>query len=613
VQWKNYPASGTTTTLGARFNFQVKIYETTNAVEFIYGSKNITVNSASSYPSVSASVGIRDSSAGFREGKTGSSSTGVSNYRVGDFPPSGVIYRFDTSSSGTTSTLTDMLFPNQWHLYNYGQFGGTPGEDLNVLNVWNSNKGDGTCIVAVDDGMDINHPDISPNVLSGASVNYAISSSKGPNDPSGSGANHGTCVSGLFGARDSNAIGVRGVAPRASIFSYNVLQNGTSANIGDAMSRGAFHVSNNSWGAPDGTGLLIADFADSSWVEGLRQGTSGQRNGKGAVYTWAAGNGSGLCSSSYVIDNSNYDAQANYYQVVAVAASGDNGKQACYSEKGANLWITAPSQGQIYGSSAVTAVTTTDNSSTYGYNTSTASNSVNYSDYVDLGYTDTFNGTSSTAPMIAGVASLILKANPNLTWRDVKLILAETARKNDPTDSDWDTTGNKVALSGKYNFNHKYGFGVADANAATTLASNWTSVGGSSSLIQCDSPISSPNAYIPDNNSSGISNTINFTNCSIKSIEFVEIYISIYHTYYGDLQISLNSPLGKTSILSEAHTCYDEDGNLAGCGDFPSPWRFGSAKHLGESSTGNWTISVKDLVNGDTGQLQFWWVRIRGR
>ena len=41
------------------------------------------------------------------------------------------------------------------------------------------------------------------------------------------------------------------------------------------------------------------------------------------------------------------------------------------------------------------------------------------------------NGTSSSTPMVAGVAALMLQANPNLSWRDVRVILAKTARQND--------------------------------------------------------------------------------------------------------------------------------------------------------------------------------------
>jgi len=45
--------------------------------------------------------------------------------------------------------------------------------------------------------------------------------------------------------------------------------------------------------------------------------------------------------------------------------------------------------------------------------------------------------------MIAGVVALILNANNDLTWRDVQNILINTARKNDPQDSDWRVNGGR--------------------------------------------------------------------------------------------------------------------------------------------------------------------------
>ncbi|KAG0766888.1 hypothetical protein G6F22_017746 [Rhizopus arrhizus] len=47
-------------------------------------------------------------------------------------------------------------------------------------------------------------------------------------------------------------------------------------------------------------------------------------------------------------------------------------------------------------------------------------------------YTAKMNGTSASAPMVSGVAALVLEANPRLSYRDVKYILATTATRNHP-------------------------------------------------------------------------------------------------------------------------------------------------------------------------------------
>ena len=63
----------------------------------------------------------------------------------------------------TRSIPNDEVFDDQWHLRNTGQTSGTFGEDANVTSVWNSYTGNGIIISVVDDGLDKDHPDISPN------------------------------------------------------------------------------------------------------------------------------------------------------------------------------------------------------------------------------------------------------------------------------------------------------------------------------------------------------------------------------------------------------------------------------------------------------------------
>lgn len=74
-------------------------------------------------------------------------------------------------------------------------------------------------------------------------------------------------------------------------------------------------------------------------------------------------------------------------------------------------------------------------------------------DFSDPDFTDTFGGTSSASPAVAGVCALLLEARPDLGWRDIKTILMTTAAKNDPGDPDWTTNG------AGFTVNHKYGFG----------------------------------------------------------------------------------------------------------------------------------------------------------
>jgi proprotein convertase subtilisin/kexin type 2 len=138
----------------------------------------------------------------------------------------------------------------------------------------------------------------------------------------------------------------------------------------------------------------------------------------------------------------------------------DKGKQAWYSEPGANILVCAPSNGGKQG------ITTTDRAADLGYNT--GESTPEFPDFADTNYTNTFSGTSAATPAVAGVVALMLEANPNLTRRDVQEILVRSARKNDPYDGGWVTNG------AGFHFNHSYGAGLVDAQTATTMAATWT-------------------------------------------------------------------------------------------------------------------------------------------
>jgi kexin len=514
------------------------------------------------------------------------------------------------------TAAADPLYGDQWHLKNTGQLGansvaGVSGEDMNVEPVWlaaTPHKGNGIRIAVVDEGLEIGHEDLATNVAAnGLSHNYLTGSSDPTNDPAdvSPGNGHGTAVAGIAAARDLNGLGGSGVAPRANLVGYNLLQNQTVSNEVDAMTRNAVSVSvsSNSWGFPDGHGTL--DSPNIAWRSAINTGLASGRGGHGTIYTWAAGNGAPT-------DNSNYDGYANYRGVIAVAAVNDLGKQSSYSESGANVWVSAPG-GEFCDTHAIT---TTDRTGAVGENPPAPA--TGYIDYPQTNYTKCMNGTSSATPGVAGVIALMLQANSTLGWRDVREILAQTGRMNDPgilnvgstsTTTGWllNGTGTPSLTNLRYWFNHKYGFGVVDANAAVTAAAGWTNITGTQ-LTHTAAATSGLPISIPDNDTvTGVSNAIAVIGSGIAKIEFVEITFSSNHTYSGDLAITLTSPVGTVSQLSETHGCLNQHCTVY------SGWVFGSAAHLGEAADGSWTLTVKDGAPADTGTFQSWGLKFYGR
>jgi len=464
----------------------------------------------------------------------------------------------------TRAIPNDPLFPDQWHLRNTGQGGGTPGVDIAVTSAWNHFKGSHSQVVAiVDDGLQIAHEDLAPNVIPGQSWDWVDNNA----DPSpGFGDDHGTACAGVAAARGFNGIGVSGSAPDAGLVGFRMLDADSDAVEAAALTHGqdVVDIDSCSWGPADDRHLEApGPLTQAALADGVQNG----RHGLGTIYVWAAGNG------RQYHDNSNYDGYANSHYTIAVAASTNSGQQSYYSEPGANLAVTAPSNGGSLG------ITTTDRMGDAGYSSGN--------------YTHSFGGTSAAAPLVAGVTALMLQANPDLTWRDVKQILMATAVKNDPSDSDWTTNG------AGYHIDHKYGFGRVDAQAAVDAAQSWVPAGPEVS----DQGSATPNLPIPDANVNGVSSTITLS--SAVKIEWVDVYFTATHPFWGDLQVVLTSPEGTQSVLADAS-------NTAGAASNYNDWRFGVARCLGEDSQGTWTLTVRDLQAGDTGTFDAWSVKAYG-
>ena len=481
----------------------------------------------------------------------------------------------------STHPYADPLYGCQWHLSNTGQFEGAD-QDINVEAAWGTTLGSGVNVAVVDEAMRTTHPDLRDNIVTARNHNFF---SPPHADDEEEELFHATAVAGLIGARD-NELGVRGVAPRASLHSINLLGGFTSDfQEGQAMALHLreTHISNNSWGPLDAG---VPQPTHSAWFSAIERGVRTGAEGKGISYVWAAGNGGPRG------DDANLDEYANHYGVTAVCAVNIDDTRSVWSETGANLWVCAPSD---------------NDSDQRGLMTTAPS-----------GYEPDFGGTSGAAPVVSGVIALMRAANPDLTWRDVKLILAATARKNDSTNSGWEDGALQYGSSTeRYSFNHEYGFGVVDAGAAVARALTWPDTDTLPAFREITGSSTAAPLLIPDLPDGGTSTTITSTlevDNYVDFVEFLEINIDLTHTSMRDLDIDLVSPSGVTSRLARKGQGYvffflfyipsssPIDGNH----------RFGSARHLGENAAGTWTLRVTDRATGNSGTLKSWSVTAYG-
>ncbi|MEY4417746.1 MAG: hypothetical protein RIQ88_184 [Actinomycetota bacterium] len=122
--------------------------------------------------------------------------------------------------------------------------------------------------------------------------------------------------------------------------------------------------------------------------------------------------------------------------------------------------------------------------SSYGPNNDIIAPGYETSAYDNLGATNGFGGTSAAAPIVAGVAALILSVKPDLTPAQVQAIIQSTARKPvEIRNKVWDSCTKDESNNWHCNnvvdstFPQQYftGAGVVDAEAAVKLTMDWAS------------------------------------------------------------------------------------------------------------------------------------------
>jgi subtilisin family serine protease len=470
----------------------------------------------------------------------------------------------------------DPIYGYQWHL-----------TMLHTEDIWSQYSGSGVSVSVIDSGVEASHPDLYHNIDFSKSYRYSDSS----NDPSPDknqlssdpyGNAHGTACAGIIGASGWNEEGVIGVAPTSDIVGFNAFSTGYDADFEDALGRADIDISSNSWGGQ----LSDMLYDDPASMRGVQNGIQNGRGGKGTIYVFASGNEG---------NNANYSTLHGSKYVFNIGSVTVDYEVPSYSNHGDNLLLTAPA-GDQYGLMRNRGIFTTDLvGETYGFDNDYSSATRVLGDY-DGDYTGLMNGTSSAVPVVSGSIALILEANPSLTYRETKYILAKSST---PTNVDdqfyrWEENGAGVL------FSPYYGFGVLNLVSAVEMAKDFNHL-SEEYIISKNATVQ--NGEIPDGDETGIESTIEIEN-SIN-IEHVKIILDIpNHRSIGDLEITLESPMGTTSqILSTGDM---SEGTI-------SNWEFNSLKFLDEVSTGVWRLRIRDLLSRDVGTLNSWSLTISGR
>ncbi len=501
----------------------------------------------------------------------------------------------------------DPLYPKQWHLNHNGGQDLAPNSHVSAEKAWDITRGVRSIVVAImDDSVALDHPDF-----------YGVGKIVAPRDfkendflplPDDPEDNHGTACAGVAVAEE-NGTGAVGVAPGCALMPIRTtgyLDDATIEELfGWAVAKGAAVISC-SWGPA----AVYFPLSLRQRAALTRAATTG-RKGKGCVIVFAAGNANRPTNST--VNERGWPQNilngptawlggfTVHPDVITVSACTSLNKKSAYSNWGAEVSVCAPSNnappgmglqetGYIFTPPEVTGaipglgIVTTDRPGGAGYDASS--------------FASDFGGTSSACPLVAGVAALVLSANPDLTAAEVKQILQQTADKIVDTSRDPQFGWNKgtYEAGGRCDW---FGYGKVNAFKAVQAAIQQQKL----AIVAASRQIQQQNTngmVIPDYNPTGITSAIQIAEAS--PLRDIQVTVAIEHSFLGDLEISLISPTGESVMLqgrtlgrkSSLQTTYTLQTT-------PLLRRF-----LNQSPQGRWQLRVADLAQGDTGTLKTW-------
>jgi subtilisin-like proprotein convertase family protein len=534
---------------------------------------------------------------------------------------------------------TDPRYPNQWHLHErlvHADF--DRRSSSRCEGAWELLSGYGSADVVVgvtDDGCRLDHSDFDSaakfpgwGYFEGSQLRRMGEAAALPARMYQDGADHGTNCAGVIAAESDAALTV-GAAPGCRLLPIKWESDGDGLYISDSKLltmldyvKDRVDILSNSWG------LTPQSTYSTTVVNRIRElARTGGRRGRGILFLWAAGNEN--CPIQHV---ANVDVPytlgwqpmpsgdwvwvgvqtarqfSNSFVgidgLLHIAALASNAQRSHYSNYGTGIALSAPSNNvHKYWRLPVRGlgITTTSGGS----------------DPVD----PSFGGTSSATPLVAGIAALVISANPALTALEVASILRQTASKAldftpytrtppasyDPTPT-WDVSPIAPFQNGAFQdtghpdgtWSPWFGHGRVDAQAAVAMALGLAR--GATNTVQGSS---SPERAIPDNDPTGITDTIAI-GAATGRIRDVRVALNIAHPWIGDLRVTLIGPNGVRATLHDRSGADGDNINQS----FAPADAPGLAAFQAADPRGNWTLQVQDLAAADKGILKSWSLQI---
>ncbi len=238
---------------------------------------------------------------------------------------------------------------------------------VGASEVWDYASGDGISVAIIDTGIQLNHPDLNVNILSGYDF---VNNDTSANDDNG----HGTHVAGIV-ASTLNESGNVGSSYSANLLPVKALNESGYGYLSD-VAKAIYYATDN------GARVINMSLGTTYDSDTLKQAVQ-YAAAKGVLLVAAAGNDSGSpCSYP-----------AAYSSVICVVATDQENKLASFSNIGGELAAPGVS---------------------------------NYSTYINSSYTK-LSGTSMASPHVAGSAALLMSLCTDCSISEIRDVLRNTA------------------------------------------------------------------------------------------------------------------------------------------------------------------------------------------